>query len=93
MLCCLLVNTPILAFPTFKKPFILDANASDTGIGAVSTRVDKDGRECVILRQSIPFPSRVPLLCYKEVTTCCYYFYLTLFPLFVGSPFDLLHLT
>ncbi len=47
MLCCLLVNTPILAFPTFKKHFILDA--SDSGVGAVSCQVDEDRRERVIV--------------------------------------------
>ena len=31
----LLVSAPILAFPEFSKPFILDTNASATGISAV----------------------------------------------------------
>ena len=30
-----LTSTPILAYPNFEKPFILDTDASNTGIGAV----------------------------------------------------------
>ena len=43
-----LTSTPILAHPDFNRPFILDTDASDTGIGAVLSQVDEAGRERVI---------------------------------------------
>ena len=43
-----LVTAPILAFPDYTRPFILDTDASDTGIGAVLSQVQKDERERVI---------------------------------------------
>ena len=43
-----LVTAPILAFPDYTRTFILDTDASDTGIGAVLSQVQEDGRERVI---------------------------------------------
>ena len=43
-----LTSTPILAYPNFKKPFLLDTDASDSGIGAVLPQFDEAGREQVI---------------------------------------------
>lgn len=44
-----LINSPILAHPDFKVPFIhvLDTDASDQAIGAVLSQ-NVDGKECVI---------------------------------------------
>jgi len=42
-----LVSAPILALPDRSKPFLLDTETRDTGIGAVLSQV-KDGKECVI---------------------------------------------
>ena len=43
-----LVTSPILAFPDHRRPFILDTDASDVGIGAVLSQVQDDGVERVI---------------------------------------------
>ena len=42
-----LLNAPILAFPCLEVPFILDADASDSGLGAILQQV-QDGQEWVI---------------------------------------------
>ena len=43
-----LVSAPILAFPDFTRPFILDTDASDMGIGAVLSQIHDDGSEHVV---------------------------------------------
>ena len=47
-----LTEAPILAYPDFSKPFILDTDASDTSIGAVLSQVH-DGKERVVCYGSI----------------------------------------
>ena len=42
-----LTSTPILAMPDWSKPFILDTDACDTGIGAVLSQSYPDGSERV----------------------------------------------
>lgn len=42
-----LTSSPILAYPNFDRPFILDTDASDTGLGAVLSQV-QNGKERVI---------------------------------------------
>ena len=41
----LLMNTPILAFPNFARPFMLQTDASDYAIGAVLSQEDSEHRE------------------------------------------------
>ena len=43
-----LTTAPILALSNWSRPFILDTDASDTGIGAVLSQLQEDGNECVV---------------------------------------------
>ena len=43
-----LLQAPIMTHPDFNRPFILDTDASDVGIGAVLTQVGSDGLQHVI---------------------------------------------
>ena len=41
-------QTPILAYPYYKKPFKLHAGARKNGLGAVLYQKQDDGTDCVI---------------------------------------------
>ena len=41
----LLTSAPVLSYPDFTREFILDTDASDSGIGAVLSQVDNEGHE------------------------------------------------
>ena len=43
-----LTSTPVLAYPNFEQPFILDTDAINSGVGAVLSQVGNDGCEHVI---------------------------------------------
>ena len=42
-----LTHSPVLAFPDFTKPFILDTDASDQGIGSVLSQMTENGERVV----------------------------------------------
>ena len=48
-----LISAPVIAYTDFCKPFMIDTDASDTGIGAVLSQLDESSRECVIAYASI----------------------------------------
>ena len=59
-----LTYAPLLPYPNFNAPFILDTDASTTGLGAVLSQVDGQGRE-----RPIAFASRSTSNAEKSYTT------------------------
>ena len=62
----MLISPPVLAFPDHSKPYILDSDASDGGIGGVLSQEQYDGLERVIAYGSRDHcPKLKKLLCYE----------------------------
>ena len=70
-----LITAPVLAFPDYNKPFILDTDASDTGIGAVLSQLDAKGRERVIAYASrtLSKPERQYCVTRRELLAVVYF--------------------
>lgn len=70
-----LTSSPILSFPDFSKPFILDTDASSTGIGAVLSQKQDDGTETVIAYASrtLTKPERNYCVTRKELLAVIYF--------------------
>ena len=70
-----LTSAPILALPDWSKPFIVDTDASDFGIGAVLSQCQEDGKEHVISYASwlLTKPERNHCVTRKELRiSSCY---------------------
>ena len=62
-LCRKLWTSPVLVFPDFTKPFLLDTDASNTGIGGVLSQLDVEGKEYVISFASCALSKSTSILC------------------------------
>ena len=43
-----LISTPVLAYPNYSKPFILETDISLKGLGTVLSQEDDEGNICII---------------------------------------------
>ena len=64
-----LVSSPVLSYPDYSRRFVLDTDASDTGIGAVLSQVKDDGSEVVTAyaSRSLSRPERRYCVTRKEL--------------------------
>ena len=67
-----LCSSPVLAYPDFSRPFILDTDASDVGIGGVLSQLDVEGRERVVAYSSrlLSKPERRYCVTRRELPNC-----------------------
>jgi hypothetical protein len=56
------MTTPVLAFPNFDKPFMIETNASDSGVGAI---LMQDGHPFAYLNKALG-PKSSGLSTYEE---------------------------
>lgn len=70
-----LTSAPILAYPDNTRPFILDTDASNTGIGGVLSQKDADGEEKVIAYASraLSKPERNYCVTRRELLAAVYF--------------------
>ena len=85
-----LVSAPILAFPDLGRAFILDTDASDTGIGAVLSQVDDNGAEQVVAyaSKSLSRAERNYCVTRKELLAVVYFIH-NFRPYLLGRTFTL----
>ena len=85
-----LTTAPILSLPDFTKQFILDTDASDSGIGGVLSQIQQNGSECVIAYSSrvLSKPERRYCVTRKELLAVIY-FVKHFRPYLLGKPFVL----
>ena len=64
-----LVSSPVLSYPDYSRRFVLDTDASDTGIGAVLSQLKDDGTEVVTAyaSRSLSRPERRYCVTRKEL--------------------------
>jgi hypothetical protein len=86
----MLVSAPILAFPDYTRPFLLNTDTSDNGVGAVLSQVQEDEREHVIAYASRVFTKAERRYCVTRRELLAVVAFLKQFrPYFLGRYFTL----